>query len=77
MSETTLQSLISSENIGLVIKIFQILVIILFIIYAFLTIRQIGVMNKALTNPLHFELVVLAYFQFFLGVGLLLIIVLR
>jgi len=70
-------NLFSLDQIGLVIKIFQTIVVVIFIFYSFLSIRQVGLMNQALVNPIHFELRIAAYLQFFLGVGVLILILIR
>lgn len=78
MNETPLiQNLLKPEVIDLVVKVFQVVFLGLFLIYSFLTIRQIAIMNKSLLNSIRFELTVLAYFQLFLGIGVLLVILVR
>lgn len=67
----------SLDQISLVIKVFQISILILFGIYSFLSIRQISLMNQALVSPIHFELRVAVYLQFFLGIGVLILILIR
>ena len=67
----------SENNIGFVVKIFQLLVMVFFVIYSFLTIRQVDLMNNSVHNPIHLEVKVAAYLQLFIGIGVFLIILIR
>lgn len=69
-----LPNIFNESSIGLAIKIFQLILTGLFIIFSFLTIRQVGLMTHTIANNLHFEIRLLAYFQFFLGIGIFLAI---
>ncbi len=71
---SVLTNIFSEDSIGLVIKVFLLLVTGLFIIFSFLTIRQVGLMNRTIINSLHFEVRLLAYFQLFLGIGVFLVV---
>ena len=72
-----LANIFSSNSIGLIIKVLQIIALVLFVLYSFLTIRQVGIMNHTLMNKFHFELKVAAYLQAFLGIGVLILILIR
>ena len=67
-----LPDIFNESSIGLAIKIFQLILTGLFVIFSFLTIRQVGLMTHTITNALRVEVRLLAYFQFFLGVGVFL-----
>lgn len=66
-----------TDTVGLVIKIFQLILLGLFVVYSFLTIRQVDIMNHSLLTKIHFELKLLAYFQLFVGIGVLFLILIR
>ncbi len=67
-------SIFNESTVGLVVKIFLLIATSLFIVFSFLTIRQVGLMNQTIANSLHFEVRLLAYFQLFLGIGVFFII---
>lgn len=78
MNETfNFPTLLSEDNIGLVIKVFQAVILTFFIVYSILTIRQVDIMNHALRNAIRFELKVFAYLQLFLGIGILILVLIR
>lgn len=72
-----LTEIFNSDNIGLVIKIFQLILLVLFVLYSFLTIRQVGIMNHSLMTKIKFEIRVAAYLQLFLGIGVFILILIR
>jgi len=63
-----------NNTVGLAIKIFQIILLVLFIFYSFLTIRQVDLMVNSLQTKFRFEIRLAAYFQLFLGIGVLILI---
>lgn len=70
MNQTFVIANIFSENsIEVAIKIILLVATVFFIIFSFLTIRQVGLMNRTIINNIHFEVRLLAYFQFFVGIG--------
>lgn len=72
-----LREIFNSDNIGLVIKIFQLILLVLFVLYSFLTIRQVGIMNHSLMTKIKFEIRVASYLQLFLGIGVFILILIR
>jgi hypothetical protein len=77
MNQIVFPEIFSANSIGTVIKIFQIIIMVLFLLYSLLTIRQVSIMNHSLITKIRFELKVFAYFQLFLGIGVLILILIR
>lgn len=68
-------AIFSSETIGLVLKVVEVIIGVLFLIYSLLTIRQVGIMNHSLVTPVVGPIVkILALLQLSLGVIVLLAI---
>lgn len=77
MNQIVFPEIFSSESIGLVVKIFQLILLGLFVLYSLLTIRQVNIMNRSLITKIRFELRLFAYFQLFLGIGVLILVLIR
>ncbi len=77
MNNIVFPEIFSSESIGLVVKIFQLILLGLFVLYSLLTIRQVNIMNNSLITKIRFELRLFAYLQLFLGIGVLILILIR
>ncbi len=77
MNQIVFPEIFSSESIGLVVKIFQLILLVLFVLYSLLTIRQVNIMNRSLITKIRFELRLFAYFQLFLGIGVLILVLIR
>jgi hypothetical protein len=74
---TEFTAIFSDDNVGLVIKLFQLMLLALLVIFSLLTIRQVGIMNKSLVTPMRFEVRVIAYLQLFLTIGIFIVILTR
>lgn len=73
-SQFNLETLLSSFA-GL-LKAFEIIVALLFIVYALFALKEVGMMNKALVSPLAPKLKSIALFQVLVGVlGLVLLLI--
>ena len=73
-SQFSLETLLSSFA-GL-LKAFEIVVALLFIVYSLFALKEVGMMNKALASPLAPKLKSMALFQVLVGVlGLVLLLI--
>jgi len=71
-------ALFSSNSLALVMKVFELIVVGLFLIYSLLTLRQVSIMNHTLVTPVIGPLVnILAWTQLAVGILVLLVILVR
>lgn len=68
---------LNSEIIALFAKIFEILIVLLFLVYSLLTVREVGLMNATIVTSFAPFVKIAAVIQLAIGILVLLIILVR